>query len=155
MLSLSFHLTLQSMGSLQLCLKDSFSFYIYAKSKIVEVVTVAYVDDEIMLTTVCCRFGSWGLFIKPNIWPIEVTKARRTQPSGPLVLWQCLIYETGEYFSKLYFWQTNTIYQHQGIYKLAWACTSQWALNTRMTIDSISIKSLKVFEKILLFCFVH
>ena len=39
-------------------LKDSFSFYIYAKSKIVEVVTVAYVDDEIMLTTVCCRFGS-------------------------------------------------------------------------------------------------
>ena len=109
----------------------------------------------ILLTTVCCRFGSWGLFIKPNIWPIEVTKARRTQPSGPLCLWQCLIYETGEYFSKLYFWQTNTIYQHQGIYKLAWACTSQWALNTRMTIDSISIKSLKVFEKILLFCFVH
>ena len=27
-------------------LKDSFSFYIYAKSKVVEVVTVADVDDE-------------------------------------------------------------------------------------------------------------
>ena len=34
------------LGSPQLCLKDSFYFYIYAKSKIVEVVTVSYVDDE-------------------------------------------------------------------------------------------------------------
>jgi len=34
------------LGSLQLCPKDSFSLYIYAKLKIVEVVTVAYVDDE-------------------------------------------------------------------------------------------------------------
>ena len=33
--------------------------------------------------------GSWDLFIKPNIWPKEVPLASRTQPSGPLCLWQC------------------------------------------------------------------
>ena len=38
-----------------------------------EIVTVLMLTMRIMLTTVCCRFGSWGLFIKPNIWPLEVT----------------------------------------------------------------------------------
>ena len=39
-----------------------------AYSNIVEVVTVADVDDEnyVKLATVCCRFGSRGLVIKQN-----------------------------------------------------------------------------------------
>ena len=39
-----------------------------AYSKIVEVVTVAEVDDEnrVKLATVCCRLGSRGLVIKQN-----------------------------------------------------------------------------------------
>ena len=37
-------------------------------SKLVEVVTVVDVDDEmrIVLATVCCRFGSLGMVIKLN-----------------------------------------------------------------------------------------
>ena len=54
-----------------------------------EIVTVLMLMMRIMLTTVCCRFGSWGLFIKSNIWPKEVNLTSRTQPSGPLCLWQC------------------------------------------------------------------
>ena len=37
-----------------------------AYSKLVEIVTVADVSDEILLATVCSRFGSRGLVIKLN-----------------------------------------------------------------------------------------
>ena len=41
-----------------------------ANSKLVEVVTVAVVDDEDRVATVCCRFGSLGLVIKLNFFQI-------------------------------------------------------------------------------------
>ena len=44
---------------------------------------------RIVLITGCCRFGSWGLVIKLNIWPKMVTLVSWTQPLGPLYLWHC------------------------------------------------------------------
>ena len=45
------------------------------------------------------------------------------------------------------------MYQHQAISKLTWACTSQWALNTWLTIHSITIKSQGLWKHTtILFC---
>ena len=51
-------------------------------------------------TTWCCRNSYWKLWkvseswrfvFELVIWPKEVTLVSRTQPSGPLCLWQCFI----------------------------------------------------------------
>ena len=39
------------------------------------------------------EYKMWSRFVfELVIWPQQVTWARRTQPSGPLCLWQCFLY---------------------------------------------------------------
>ena len=66
-------------------------------SKLVEVVTVVEVDDEKRVDNSLVQiwkvnFGHKVKFLFGLIRPKEVNLVSRTQPSGPLCLWQCLMY---------------------------------------------------------------
>ena len=77
--------------------------------KLVEVVTVAHVDDEervgwgyevqswskclsLRFADIWLKLWSWCLIKILKMFDQEITLVSRTQPSGPLCLWQCFIY---------------------------------------------------------------
>ena len=58
----------------------------------------------------------WSRFVQELvIWPKEVTLVSRTQPSGPLCLWQCFFLAIYRYLEYQTYGISNTKHQEQNI----------------------------------------